>query len=358
MSVINKMLKDLDKRQQPHGIERIETTQGMILPEQKSKLPMLAASVLSLIVGGLIVFFVSNPKSFSLHESADTTQQKSTNATVSTPQAQPASKAQEAQAGSGQDGQNDNVTQINHQRNTVVDNNVAAEPVQQVPVAVTQGGQAKPAVEPAPEPHVTNKVAVKEVKLTPKQLALKQMILAHDAKHAGLPDEALAYYEAALAYNPALHQARRQIASLYYGQNKLSEAEHILKQGQLLFPQEYEFYLLLARIQQALGDNQQALLSLKKIPDSSDIAIQKWQQQSELAQKEQDFPTVENSFRLLAQAEPNRGRWWLGLGYALDSQKNYTEANEAYQQALAQGDLSSKAQAYVDNRLVQLGAFQ
>ena len=207
------------------------------------------------------------------------------------------------------------------------------------------------------ELHSSGNMAVREVKLSPEELAQKQMLLASDAQQQGLHSDALKYYETALMYNPAQHQARRQVAALYYGQNKLAKAAKTLEQGQLLFPQEYEFSLLLARVQQAGGQSEQALKTLGMIPDTSDLAIKKWHQQSDLAQKQQDFPVAERSFRQLAKREPLQGRWWMGLAYALDAQQKYTEAKSAYNQALSQGNLSAQAKVYVDNRLLQLGAY-
>ncbi|MGS0729909.1 tetratricopeptide repeat protein, partial [Shewanella sp. 0m-11] len=180
-----------------------------------------------------------------------------------------------------------------------------------------------PASKRSSELYSGGNMAVKEVKLSAEQLAKKQMMLATDAQQQGQHLDALTYYEAALMYNPALHQARRQAAALYYGQNKLAQAAKLLEQGQLLFPQEYEFSLLLARVLQAGGQNEQALKSLALIPNTSDLAIKKWHQQSDLAQKQKDYPVAEQSFRQLAKSEPNQGRWWMGLGYALDAQQQY-----------------------------------
>lgn len=405
MSVINKMLKDLDKRQQPHGIESMAKPQSAVMPQQQPKRPLVFACSLSLLLGGLAVYFIMETAS---NETAtrDSVAQKShaeqqpikpkqdvdlsqkvsidsasmANASVAPPadavdtltvkvpknevakeaKSKPASTnieltkvaVEEVDAPAEQPAEvlNSKVdivaTKTPSQRET---KQIAKKPVSSMSIApAKQGNQDR---------YSGSNMAVKEVKLTPRQLAQKQMILANDAQQQGLHRDALTYYKAALSYNPALHQARRQAAALYYGQNKLSEAAQLLKQGQLLFPQEYEYSLLLARVQQSAGQNKQALSSLAQIPDTSPLAVKKWHQQSDLAQKEQNFPVAEQSFRQLAKNEPSQGRWWMGLGYALDAQKNYTEAKNAYNQALAQGNLSSQAQAYVDNRLVQLGAY-
>jgi MSHA biogenesis protein MshN len=402
MSVINKMLKDLDKRQQPHGIESMAKPQNALLPQRQSKLPLVVTSLLSLLIGGFIVFFViepSNPSAIGNVVAAEqseltsdhiagvlsdsdnmvsaTTQSLAVDTqepltdketltpapatrTVNVSSIQPTAKPELVQPAVNTAKAIAEVTD----ENTAISNPEAqmtaasASPTSQPLRQQASSMSIEPTKRATRTSYTSSNMAIKEVKLTSEQLAQKQMILANDAQQQGLHSDALTYYKAALSYNPALHQARRQAAALYYGQNKLSESAQLLKQGQLLFPDEYEYSLLLARVLQAAGQNKQALNSLNLIPDTSALAVKKWHQQSDLAQKEQNFPVAEQSFRQLAKNEPSQGRWWMGLGYALDAQKNYTEAKNAYNQALAQGNLSSQAQAYVDNRLVQLGAFQ
>ncbi|PKG74948.1 hypothetical protein CXF86_10105 [Shewanella sp. GutCb] len=402
MSVINKMLKDLDKRQQPHGIEIMAKPQNALLPQRQSKLPLVVTSLLSLLIGGFIVFFViepSNPSAIGNVVAAEqseltsdhiagalsdsdnmvsaTTQSLAVDTqepltdketltpgpatrTVNVSSIQPTAKPELVQPAVNTAKAIAEVTD----ENTAISNPEAqmtaasASPTSQPLRQQASSMSIEPTKRATRTSYTSSNMAIKEVKLTSEQLAQKQMILANDAQQQGLHSDALTYYKAALSYNPALHQARRQAAALYYGQNKLSESAQLLKQGQLLFPDEYEYSLLLARVLQAAGQNKQALNSLNLIPDTSALAVKKWHQQSDLAQKEQNFPVAEQSFRQLAKNEPSQGRWWMGLGYALDAQKNYTEAKNAYNQALAQGNLSSQAQAYVDNRLVQLGAFQ
>lgn len=405
MSVINKMLKDLDKRQQPHGIESMAKPQSAVMPQRQSKRPLVFACSLSLLLGGLVVYLVMEPALIGTATNHLAAQKNNAEQLPVTPkqnvgpsQKESIDSASMANASAAAPADVVGTLAVKEPKNEAVkeaksklastDIELASvapevvdtpteEPIETVspraslvakkaPVQIDEKQTATksvssmsiaPAKRGNQDRYSGSNMAVKEVKLTPQQLAQKQMILANDAQQQGLHSDALTYYKAALSYNPALHQARRQAAALYYGQNKLSEAALLLKQGQLLFPQEYEYALLLARVQQSAGQNKQALSSLAQIPDTSPLAVKKWHQQSDLAQKEQNFPVAEQSFRQLAKNEPSQGRWWMGLGYALDAQKNYTEAKNAYNQALAQGNLSSQAQAYVDNRLVQLGAY-
>ncbi|WP_299805427.1 tetratricopeptide repeat protein [uncultured Shewanella sp.] len=388
MSVINKMLKDLDERQQPHGIESMATPQLAFKPKASSKRTLLLTSIVSIAVGGLVVFFGLNlmqtetaktevamteavNATVAETKKAETVTAETVTAKTETAKTEVAmieavnatvAETKKAETVTAETVTAETVTAKTEtaKTETAKTETVKAEAVHSEVAKIEKPTPAELNIAPASRSnqlHNSGNMAVKEVKLSPEELAQKQMILASDAQQQGLHSDALTYYEAALMYNPALHQARRQVAALYYGQNKLAKAAKTLEQGQLLFPQEYEFSLLLARVQQAGGQSELALKSLAMIPDSSGLAIKKWHQQSDLAQKQKDFPVAEQSFRQLAKHEPLQGRWWMGLAYALDAQQKYTEAKSAYNQALSQGNLSAQAKVYVDNRLLQLGAY-
>ncbi|GIU23818.1 tetratricopeptide repeat protein [Shewanella schlegeliana] len=417
MSVINKMLKDLDERQQPHGIESMTAPKLAFKPKSSSKRTLLLACVISLAVGGFGTFFALNlmqaePAIASNQEIAKTevVDAKVAKAETTKTEAVDAKVAKTVIAKTEiakTEAVDAKVAKAETTKTEAVDAKVAKTVIAKTEIAETETAKTEavdakvvktetakaevvnakvaradtakteavnakvaktekvrptqlniaPATNRSSQLHSSGNMAVKEVKLSPEELAQKQMLLATDAQQQGLHRDALSYYEAALAYNPSLHQARRQAAALYYGQSKLAKAAKLLEQGQLLFPQEYEFSLLLARVLQAGGQDELALKSLAKIPDNSELAIKKWHQQSDLAQAQKNYPVAEQSFRQLAKYEPSQGRWWMGLGYALDAQQKYTEAKAAYSQALSQGNLSAQAKVYVDNRLLQLGAY-
>lgn len=207
-------------------------------------------------------------------------------------------------------------------------------------------------------PKEQGQMAITEVKLTPKQLAKKRFTLASEAERDGKLKEAISYYEQTLALEPSMHEARKQLAALHYGQGQLAKASEVLQQGMLLFPQQLDFALLLARVQQAAGQADLALATLANIPDTHPLARQKWMAQSDLAQKLGQFSVSEEAYRQLLQQEPQQAKWWMGLAYALDSQQQFTQARQAYRTALGHRGLSAQASAFIEQRLTQLGDSQ
>ncbi|WP_153913847.1 tetratricopeptide repeat protein [Shewanella sp. TC10] len=201
-------------------------------------------------------------------------------------------------------------------------------------------------------------MAVKEVILTDAELAQKKFDIAEVAEQQQKIDRAVKFYYEALVLDPSMHQARKQLASLYYALNNLGRAEQILAQGVAQFPEEFELAILKAKVENASFSPMKALTTLEGVSDESDWKRDKWILQSDIAQKNGRFELAESAYRSLIAIEPSQARWWMGLAYALDSQQQYSQAADAYQKALSYRGLSTGAMTYIEQRLIQLGGSQ
>lgn len=392
MSVINKMLKDLDQRQQGHQLSNIAQHQVQYLGRKHSVNIWVSISLMSLLIGGVGVYgyqLISQmsvepaPKFAAASETevaiiptvpeinaeAETITSEAVNVALSKKTVVKASNGLVNTEMPLDEGSHP-VAKQNAQIEATVTANAQSEPqtivteedeiVEAIQASAPEREFVKSSVDtPTIEPvKPAGKMAVTEVKLTPSQLAQKQLTLATDAEKQGKLDKALEYYEKALGFDPSLHNVRQQLAALHYGQGRLNNAEQVLQQAVLLYPQEFEFYLLLARVQQELGEVDLALASLAQIPDSHVLARQKWLAQTDLAQKQGQFTLAEQAYRQLLQQEPQQGKWWMGLGYALDSQQQFAKASQAYRTALSHSGLSAQATTFIEQRLSQLGDSQ
>lgn len=395
MSVINSMLKDLDKRQQPHSLENLNVAPVQYQGKPVSKLPwiLLALVSLLLIIGG----------TYSWKQLSDAQLLQAAPAekvAVIPAKLEPVKMAASQESGTEvrspdeldvievaepQEKPNSSVKQAEHASESLVAVKAVVEP-EVLPAQSDRAGMkddmnaspvtpevvytaqpkeviVKPLVSrpveaqpdaPKARPRVSS-MAVTEVQVSNEQLAQRRYSLATKAEEQGLLSDAIVYYSEVLALTPDMHKARRQLAALYYGQNRLGLASDTLVKGVALFPLEYDYALLLARVKQAAGDNKQALASLAQIPDGNPRDIQKWTLQSSLAQSIGEHQLSAESYRKLLIVEPEQAKWWMGLGYALDAQQAYLPAVQAYQQALTLRGLSRQAKDYIENRLVQLG---
>ncbi|MFB2667570.1 tetratricopeptide repeat protein [Shewanella xiamenensis] len=404
MSVINKMLQDLDKRQQGHSLSNVAVHQAQFLGRPNPSRKWLVISLVSLLVGGVSVYTFqamydsrnatdnsvntvvsaqtpsdnTNPQtdtpakdmSASVESAPSVAQSSRVNAAPVEPTSEPTTES--VAANTSPDIPNkaalpqESVQAQTEPQQVAVKANQAEVNVNQSEVKITQTeAKASEPVESAStqassqaSAQPTGQMAVTEVKLSPSQLAQKQLVLASDVEKQGQLVKAMDYYAKALKLDPSLHESRKQLAALHYGQGEQSQAAEVLAQGRLLYPQEFEFALLLARVQHAMGDTDAALASLAQIPDSHPLARQKWLAQTDLAQKQRQYPLVEQAYRKLLQQEPQQGKWWMGLAYALDSQKQFAQASQAYRTALSYSGLSTQATAFIEQRLQQLGDSQ
>ena len=449
MSVINKMLQDLDKRQQGHELSNVAQPQVQYLARRRSSSHWLLLCGVSLLLGGGAVygwqFFMAKPAEATVSSQAQeqhtltaqtesvqidsvaskesspsvdaaaeplklATAQKIAAATANSeefePSASDVASSQAPELGTAKEAEPERQAQSHSQpqQKTQADVSLAladdkvdtvSEPSHSQPNRATSSVRSAEVTVAAPSalmmserasvaadnegntsnglnvqevkadaaihrlaPQAQGQMAITEVKLTPKQLAKKRFTLASEAERDGKLKDAISYYEQTLALEPNMHEARNQLAALHYGQGQLAKASEVLQQGMLLFPQQLDFALLLARVQQAAGQADLALATLANIPDTHPLARQKWMAQSDLAQKLGQFSVSEQAYRQLLQQEPQQAKWWMGLAYALDSQQQFTQARQAYRTALGHRGLSAQASAFIEQRLTQLGDSQ
>ncbi|GIU25785.1 MSHA biogenesis protein MshN [Shewanella hafniensis] len=410
MSVINKMLQDLDKRQQGHELSNVTQPQVQYLAHRRAPFNWLLLCGVSLLLGGGAVygwqFFMAKPAeatisaqvqeqntltaqtepvrtesiasseaSSNLDAAAEplklaTTQKIATTMTANSEEFEPSaaeiasSQSPEFERNIEPERQAQSKTDVslaleNNQVDTVSEPN-HSQPSHSQPDSATSSVRSAEVTAGANRlaPKAQGQMAITEVKLTPKQLAKKRFTLASEAERDGKLKEAISYYDQTLVLDPSMHEARKQLAALHYGQGQLAKASEVLQQGMLLFPQQLDFALLLARVQQASGQADLALVTLANIPDTHPLARQKWMAQSDLAQKLGQFSLSEQAYRQLLQQEPQQAKWWMGLAYALDSQQQFPQARQAYRTALGHRGLSAQASAFIEQRLTQLGDSQ
>ncbi|WP_394389662.1 tetratricopeptide repeat protein [Shewanella woodyi] len=397
MSVINTMLKDLDKRQQPHSLENMSTAPVQYQGSSAPKMPWILLALVCFIFLIAVAYNWELLTQNSASEAGGGTnseapelvtrqalEDKALNNVTSTNSAVEAQEIAEDKLEPVIASQGSTKSEVTSKSQVVEQVKIEKQPVEKAvtdePTAETVVIESKPSggaeqASAKPEsievvrsnpvaPKVDNSsMAITEVKLSNVQLAEKRFQAATSAEDNGEQRDAIEYYREALGFSPQLHKARQRLAALFYGQGNLAQASDTLQEGSSLFPEQYEYLMLLARVQQAAGGYEQALISLNRIPDGTALNKQKWTQESSIAQKVKNYGLAESSYRKLLQTEATMSRWWMGLAYALDAQQKYETAIEAYRQALfyravPQQGLSVQAVDYIENRLAQLGESQ
>lgn len=148
------------------------------------------------------------------------------------------------------------------------------------------------------------------------------------------------------------HVASRQLlARLLIEQRRIDEAHAILAEGLALKPSQTGWAMMLARLQVEQGDLAAAARTLQASQphalENADYLGFAGHVQYRLGQQR---PAADLYLRA-ARVAPGDGRWWFGLGLALESEQKWGEAREAFLRARATGALPPELQVIVEQKL-------
>lgn len=197
-------------------------------------------------------------------------------------------------------------------------------------------------------------LSIETVELNTKQLANIEYNRAMKLLKQGNSNKAIVHLESAIKYQPDWIKVRQKLAALYYGKTDTRKALAVLQQGLSRNSEQPELRLTLAKLLVNESQLQAALNVLARIPKEENAAYMAMR--GALSQQLKNNAMALNSYQQLVKSEPYDGRWWMGLGIALERDSNGKKAKEAYQQALLMGRVSAKSQQFIQQRLSLLSA--
>ncbi len=197
------------------------------------------------------------------------------------------------------------------------------------------------------------RLSISRSQLSPQALAKKKITQAEQAMEVNNLSKAESLFEEVLLLLPEHEVARKQLAALWYGKKEYQNAINLLSQGIALAPQAEEMRLMSARIYFEQGQAQAALNLLVPASNSNSVELQALL--ASVAAEVNEHNQASSAYQKLLAIEPHVGRWWLGLAVSLDSQGQFSQASNAYRQAMATGNLSSNTMQFARQRLVELG---
>lgn len=171
------------------------------------------------------------------------------------------------------------------------------------------------------------------VQLSPAEIASQHIEKAQKAQQQGRLTSAEDHWRKALAVTPENKDVRKKLAALQFGRNKVSQALTTLEAGFKLAPTDFEFRLLSARILEKEARPAAALSLLKQATPDAGEYPDYVQKQALLAQEMGDYQAAADAYERLTQAEPTQGRWYLGKAVAEQEFAPET-ALSSYQHAL------------------------
>ncbi len=400
MSVINQMLKDLDKRQQhnPQAISPLVEDSGRSIRAYL----LIALVLLVLLFSAWLAlrYFADfdwenrvevinepvNSNTERVVESEPPSQQQTQSlqavaqaidVEVSSPQvnhsktevqAQPSTESQQlAPASTPPPATIDALAQANSQR-LEEKPSLKNSPATTASVTNKPQAEAKPSMAEEPLSTVSTRaedsviqpsVAEGELQIKPLELSLEQRVAMYkrrgfQALEQNQPSQARVEFAKALQLEHQAHEVREQLAALVYASGDLARAVNLLEEGLQLQSQRSSFRLMLARIFVQQQQLPQALAYLEGATPEVAGNVDYYAMQAGLAQRLDRQQLALSSYQRLLRYEPNRARWWLGYAIANDKLENYAEALSAYRQAQLVGQLSANSSDFVASRITQL----
>lgn len=369
MSLINQMLKDLEKRRadsvsSPDGSLKGVNRYSVARRRPPYLVYALSAALLLLVaaVGVLGWFYLNTPQPGRAGAPPIATAPAPAVETAPLPQAdsrQPAPPAESVTSGSAEDGRDSTGEKAASQ---------TVAPAQNKPVA-----KPKPASEPEPEPasprverpsartgsatdESSQQVTKRSRPLSDEQraeLVYKKgyQLLGREQSEAGERHlrEALQYYR-------QHHRARELLAGVYIKSGRYVEAAALLKEGVALAPQNSLFAKLYARVLLKQDKPAQAIAVLEHQPPPLGVDSEYHALLAAIYQQANYHLKAAATYRDLLRVNPRQGSWWIGLGISLEQLEKYTEARSAYERARNSPVLPKNLKEYAAKRLNALAA--
>ncbi|WP_438864657.1 tetratricopeptide repeat protein [Neptunicella sp.] len=358
MSVINKMLQDLDYRQNQGSTNAVYTP-----PAKRNVLLWLAISLLLMVLIAYAVITWLNHSS-----SAKPVAQKTVQATpvIDSPELPVKSAEPVVRNSNPRTGQSLPVSQpsVGIDDSVVMDDSSEASVASSDSESATQRQSRRIEQDDIPQDDIVQpavekstpaaSLTIKPVVLT-KQQRIEQLQSRIQAALAE-PDNnrAIELLKQLISVDPEHSKARQKLANLFNQQGKIIDAQQVLEGGLALDNQDVALRMMLARLEVQQGRPEQALLILNEYQPSAVQHSDFYALLANIADQQGDQLQVLKAYSILSRAEPHNGKWWLGLAVAADRLAQYELAIDAYQHVLNSAQLQPSVQDFAQQRITLL----
>lgn len=168
----------------------------------------------------------------------------------------------------------------------------------------------------------------------------------------GRISEAIAGMDNALDLNPRNDGARQTLVGLLVESKRSDEAIRNLRLALAIDPGQPPMAMLLARLQMEQGAPASATL-IRTLPYAKDNAEYRAFLGAALQHEQRNGEAAEQ-YQAALKLAPQNGVWWMGLGISLQADKRLPEAKDAYNRAKSSGSLNAELSVFVDRKLQQL----
>ncbi|MDH4173911.1 MAG: tetratricopeptide repeat protein [Betaproteobacteria bacterium] len=238
-----------------------------------------------------------------------------------------------------------------------IDTPLAPRPARQPAPAkaeVRSNDAAAPRARPEAVRIAQPRIEKRERDRTPTERAEEHFRRAAQMLEQGRVANAMDALRAALDADHAHQAARQTLVALYIEQRRIDDARRHLQEGLAFNPGYAPFAVALARIHVDRGEFPVALAVLEKAAAAGHGNADFHALHGAVLQRLGRHAPAADAYRLALGAGPQSGAAWVGLAISLEAQGNLPEAAEAFRRGVASGSLTDDVRAYADQRVRQL----
>ena len=371
MSLINKMLQELDKRHAPQGgmgaggsaASLAQHVRPVTPPKIGSDFFWRLVAVIMLVAAGWIAWLVwqllPHPIITALTERATRERASASKEAASPAGIQAAAARQAATASSAEQVATAPSTRTPQAEPAKPDMlRLATElttpiPSRRVKRSSSRPGPRKPAAV-ASMPPVSSDID-RRVSITPREGAAEsEFRRAVSLVNQGRIAEGMYGFRAALKIDPGHPAARQTLIALLLEAKRVNEAATVIEQGLALNAANAGYAMLLARIMVERRDIPGALALLQKHAAAGGSNPDYRAFTAALYQRLDRHREAIDEYRTALGLAPSAGVWWVGVGISYQAVERPQDALEAFKRAKAAGNLAPEVASFVDQRLKQL----
>ena len=161
-----------------------------------------------------------------------------------------------------------------------------------------------------------------------------------------------------LETEPENIKASKKLASLLFAQGDYVRSKLLLIRSIELHPAQSDLRLMLARLYVVQKDTAQAMNILAEIQPSADNQTEYLAYRASLAQQLKQTELAKSDYKTLTKIESTNAKWWLGLAIAEDQLGEMNMAVQAYNRASALGQLDGSVNEFIQQRITVLAGTQ
>ena len=218
---------------------------------------------------------------------------------------------------------------------------------------------ARPAAAPVvktPAPAASERILGGK-QVTPQQRVDNEYRRALGQLQDGRVSDAMLALQQTLQLDPRHQGARETLVRLLLEAQRPDDAARQLQLSLALDAKQPAQAMMLARLQLDKANGGAAALDtlMRSLPHAADNGDYRAFLAAVL-QREQRYREAAEHYQLALQTAPDNSVWWMGLGIALQADNHPVQARQAFERAKGLQTLSPQLQAFVERKLVQLTA--